>query len=163
MTRRSQGTSTFLFRRARLDLRAKLFKYYEIKFLPDFAGGQVVIQDAYLNINYVPWARFKDIGDVDALERHCPRWIGQRQQQPGRDKNTEHDTHEQHRRYRARHHVESTNAASDIRSPCAILPTLGHFAHDLQRPSTSSGRAKRARAPSPQPVPPIDERRATIP
>src|SRR5262249_24990054 len=42
------GTSQFLFRRARIDLRGKIFKYYEFKFMPDFAGGQVVIQDAYL-------------------------------------------------------------------------------------------------------------------
>jgi phosphate-selective porin OprO/OprP len=53
------GTSTFLFRRARLDLRGKFLKYYEFKFMPDFAGGQVVIQDAYLNVNYVPWARIQ--------------------------------------------------------------------------------------------------------
>ncbi len=53
------GTSTFLFRRARLDLKGKFLKYYEFKFMPDFAGGQVVIQDAYLNVNYVPWARLQ--------------------------------------------------------------------------------------------------------
>lgn len=54
-----QGTSQFLFRRARLDLRGKIFKYYEFKFLTDFAGGQAIIQDAYLNLNYVPWARIQ--------------------------------------------------------------------------------------------------------
>ena len=53
------GVSQFLFRRARLDLKGKLFKYYEFKFMPDFAGGQVVIQDAYLNVNYVPYARLQ--------------------------------------------------------------------------------------------------------
>jgi phosphate-selective porin OprO/OprP len=53
------GTSQFLFRRARLDLKGKFLKYYEFKFMPDFAGGQVVIQDAYLNVNYVPWARLQ--------------------------------------------------------------------------------------------------------
>jgi phosphate-selective porin OprO and OprP len=53
------GTSQFLFRRARLDLKGKIFKYYEFKFMPDFAGGQVVIQDAYLNVNYVPWAKLQ--------------------------------------------------------------------------------------------------------
>ncbi len=55
----SPGISQFLIRRARLDLKGKLFKYYEFKFMPDFAGGQVVIQDAYLNVNYVPYARFQ--------------------------------------------------------------------------------------------------------
>jgi phosphate-selective porin OprO/OprP len=49
----------FLVRRARLDLRGKFLKYYEFRFLPDFAGGNVLIQDAYLNVNYVPWARLQ--------------------------------------------------------------------------------------------------------
>ena len=53
------GTSQFLIRRARLVLAGKFLKYYEFKFMPDFAGGQVVIQDAYLNVNYVPWARLQ--------------------------------------------------------------------------------------------------------
>jgi phosphate-selective porin OprO/OprP len=51
------AVSQFLIRRARLDIRGKLFKYYEFKLLPDFAGGQAIIQDAYVNFNYVPWAR----------------------------------------------------------------------------------------------------------
>lgn len=54
---KDSGVSQFLFRRARLDLRGKFLKYYEFRFLPDFAGGTVVIQDAYLNVNYVPWLR----------------------------------------------------------------------------------------------------------
>jgi len=53
------AVSEFLFRRARIDLRGKFLKYFEFRFLPDFAGGQVVIQDAYLNVNYVPWARLQ--------------------------------------------------------------------------------------------------------
>jgi phosphate-selective porin OprO/OprP len=53
------GVSQFLFRRARLELKGKFLKYYEFKFMPDFAGGQVVIQDAYLNVNYTPVARLQ--------------------------------------------------------------------------------------------------------
>lgn len=53
------GTSQFLLRRARIDLRGKFLRYFEYKFMPDFAGGQVVIQDAYLNVNYVPWLRLQ--------------------------------------------------------------------------------------------------------
>jgi phosphate-selective porin OprO/OprP len=53
------GVSQFLIRRARLDLKGKFLKYYEFKFMPDFAGGQVIIQDAYLNVNYVPYARIQ--------------------------------------------------------------------------------------------------------
>jgi phosphate-selective porin OprO/OprP len=56
-TNNSAADNQFLIRRARLDLRGKFLKYYEFRFMPDFAGGQVVIQDAYLNFNYVPWAR----------------------------------------------------------------------------------------------------------
>ncbi|MBX3025463.1 porin [bacterium] len=55
----NSGVSQFLLRRARLDLRGKFLKYYEFRFMPDFAGGQVVIQDAYLNVNYVPYARIQ--------------------------------------------------------------------------------------------------------
>lgn len=53
------GTSSFLFRRARIDLKGKFLKYYEFKFMPDFAGGQVVIQDAYLNVNYWSFAKLQ--------------------------------------------------------------------------------------------------------
>jgi len=53
------GTSTFLLRRARIDLRGKLFKYFDYKFMTDFAGGQTVIQDAYISANYVPWFRIQ--------------------------------------------------------------------------------------------------------
>jgi phosphate-selective porin OprO/OprP len=56
---KDNAVSQFLFRRARLDLRGKFLKYYEFRFMPDFAGGQVVIQDAYLNVNYVPYARLQ--------------------------------------------------------------------------------------------------------
>src|SRR5262249_14814425 len=56
---KDSGVSQFLFRRARLDLRGKFLKYFEFRFLPDFAGGQGVIQDAYLHVNYVPWARIQ--------------------------------------------------------------------------------------------------------
>jgi phosphate-selective porin OprO and OprP len=56
---KDNAVSQFLFRRARLDLRGKFLKYFEFRFLPDFAGGQVVIQDAYLNLNYVPYLRLQ--------------------------------------------------------------------------------------------------------
>lgn len=53
------GTSTFLLRRARIDLRGKLARYFDYKFMTDFAGGQAIIQDAYVSANFVPWARLQ--------------------------------------------------------------------------------------------------------
>ncbi len=53
------GNSTFLLRRARIDLRGKLFKYFDFKFMTDFAGGQSVIQDAWISANYFPWLRLQ--------------------------------------------------------------------------------------------------------
>jgi len=53
------GTSTFLLRRARIDLRGKVARYLDYKFMTDFAGGQAVIQDAYVSANFVPWARLQ--------------------------------------------------------------------------------------------------------
>jgi phosphate-selective porin OprO/OprP len=48
---------SFLVRRARFGLEATLEKYYEFRFLPDFGQGQVLIQDAYMNIHY--WNEFQ--------------------------------------------------------------------------------------------------------
>jgi phosphate-selective porin OprO/OprP len=42
-------TDTFLVRRARATLRGRLARYFEFYFSPDFAGGNVVVQDAYLD------------------------------------------------------------------------------------------------------------------
>lgn len=53
------GNSTFLLRRARIDLRGRLARYFDFKFMTDFAGGQAIIQDAYVSANYVPWARLQ--------------------------------------------------------------------------------------------------------
>ena len=43
---------TFLVRRARLGIEAKMFKYYEFRLLPDFGGSSPAITDAYLNVHY---------------------------------------------------------------------------------------------------------------
>jgi phosphate-selective porin OprO/OprP len=50
-------TDTFFLRRARFGIEAEMFKYYEFRFLPDYAQGKAVIQDAYLNIHY--WDAFQ--------------------------------------------------------------------------------------------------------
>jgi phosphate-selective porin OprO/OprP len=42
----------FAFRTLRLDLRGTVFDHYEFRFMPDFAGSKLVVQDAYIDIRY---------------------------------------------------------------------------------------------------------------
>jgi phosphate-selective porin OprO/OprP len=44
--------TTFLFRRARLDIRGTVAKYFNFRLLPDFAGSSLVLQDAYVDARY---------------------------------------------------------------------------------------------------------------
>jgi len=46
----------FLVRRARIDLSATVFKYFDIRLLPDFGQGQTVLFDAYANAHFIPEA-----------------------------------------------------------------------------------------------------------
>lgn len=48
--------SQFTLRRARLDIRGSLAQYFEYRFLPDFAAGKVVLQDAYVDAKFIPEA-----------------------------------------------------------------------------------------------------------
>ncbi len=50
---------SFLVRRARLGIEAKMANYYEFRLLPDFAGSTVAksITDAYMNVHY--WDEFQ--------------------------------------------------------------------------------------------------------
>ena len=47
----------FFLRRARLGIEANILRYYEFRFLPDYAQGQSRIQDSYINIHY--WDEFQ--------------------------------------------------------------------------------------------------------
>jgi len=42
----------FGFRSIRVDLQGTLFEHYDFRLLPDFAGGKLVIQEAYADIRY---------------------------------------------------------------------------------------------------------------
>ena len=42
----------FAFRSTRLDLAATLYDHYDVKLVPDFAGGKLVVQDAYIDARY---------------------------------------------------------------------------------------------------------------
>jgi phosphate-selective porin OprO and OprP len=46
-------TDTFLIRRARPSLDARLFRYFELKLQTDFAGSRLQILDAYGNLHFV--------------------------------------------------------------------------------------------------------------
>jgi len=48
-----KGTDTFLIRRARPILEAKIFDYYEFRFQADFAGTQPQLLDAYGNLHFI--------------------------------------------------------------------------------------------------------------
>src|SRR5712692_2179259 len=51
--------STFFLNRVRPIITGTLFKYYDFNITPDFGQGRVVLQDAYLNINYFPQAQLQ--------------------------------------------------------------------------------------------------------
>ena len=42
----------FAFRTLRLDLRGTVFDHYDFRFMPDFAGSKIVVQDAYVDVRY---------------------------------------------------------------------------------------------------------------
>lgn len=42
----------FAFRSIRLELLGTLYDHYDFRFLPDFAGGRLVVQEAYTDIRY---------------------------------------------------------------------------------------------------------------
>ena len=42
----------FAFRTLRLDLRGTVFDHYDFRFMPDFAGSKLVVQDAYVDVRY---------------------------------------------------------------------------------------------------------------
>jgi phosphate-selective porin OprO and OprP len=46
-------TDTFVLRRVRPSLDARLFRYFELKLQPDFAGSRLQILDAYANLHFV--------------------------------------------------------------------------------------------------------------
>jgi phosphate-selective porin OprO/OprP len=47
-------TDTYVIRRARLWFDATLFNAVGVRIVPDFGGGATTLQDAWLNLNYIP-------------------------------------------------------------------------------------------------------------
>jgi phosphate-selective porin OprO/OprP len=52
-------TDTFLVRRARPSLRGRIARRFEFYFNPDFAGGTLVVQDAYIDTVFAPGLRVR--------------------------------------------------------------------------------------------------------
>ena len=52
-------SSTFYVNKARPILSGALGKYYEFQITPDFGQGKTSLQDAWLNVAYIPWAQFQ--------------------------------------------------------------------------------------------------------
>lgn len=52
-------TNQFAFRSIRPELRGTLFDHYDFRLLPDFAGGRLVIQEAYVDLHYADEIRIR--------------------------------------------------------------------------------------------------------
>lgn len=53
------GTDSFLLRRVRPIFEGTLFRDFDFRLMPDFASGQSLIQDAYLEWRYWPWMKVR--------------------------------------------------------------------------------------------------------
>lgn len=49
----------FAFRSTRLDLAGTVLDHYDFKLMPDFAGDKLVVQDAYFDVRYSPYAKLR--------------------------------------------------------------------------------------------------------
>jgi phosphate-selective porin OprO and OprP len=65
------GSSTFVMRRIRPIFQGTVYKYFDFRIMPDFGNGQALVQDAYLDFNYLPGAkvRFGKMKPPVGLER----------------------------------------------------------------------------------------------
>lgn len=52
-------TDTFTLRKIRPTFTGRIAKYFDYKVMPDLGGGQVVMQDAYLDLRFSPRFRFR--------------------------------------------------------------------------------------------------------
>lgn len=64
---------SFTIRRARLDIRGTLWDRFEFRMMPDFAGSTLVLQDAYVDSKFAPWAvlrggKFKTPYGIERLQ-----------------------------------------------------------------------------------------------
>jgi phosphate-selective porin OprO and OprP len=77
------GTDSFYLRRARPILEGTLYKYFDFRLVPDFGEGRTVLQDAYLDVKYLPEAvfragRFKEPFSLERLQSASDLWFVER-------------------------------------------------------------------------------------
>jgi phosphate-selective porin OprO/OprP len=54
-----RSANQFTFRRVRPNFEGTVFKYFDFRLLPDFAGSKAVLFDAHLDLNYLPEAKLR--------------------------------------------------------------------------------------------------------
>jgi phosphate-selective porin OprO/OprP len=67
------GTDSFYLRRVRPIWEGTVYKWFGFRIMPDFAGSTLVLQDAYADINYLPYAsiragKFKEPFSLERLQ-----------------------------------------------------------------------------------------------
>jgi phosphate-selective porin OprO/OprP len=77
------GVDTFAFRRIRPQLEGTLAGVVDFRIMPDFAGSQLVVQDAYANLRYLPEAqlqlgKFKGPVGLERLQSATAMWFVER-------------------------------------------------------------------------------------
>lgn len=55
----SPGIETFQISRARPVIQGTIFKYFDFRIMPDFGGGQTVLQDLHVDFTYIPRAKLR--------------------------------------------------------------------------------------------------------
>lgn len=55
----SPAIESFQLGRARPVFQGTIFKYFDFRIMPDFAGGQTVLQDLHLDFTYIPGAKLR--------------------------------------------------------------------------------------------------------
>jgi phosphate-selective porin OprO/OprP len=55
----STATDTIVLRRVRPTIYGTVYKYVDFFFRPDFGLGTTAIYDAYIQLNYIPWAQIR--------------------------------------------------------------------------------------------------------
>lgn len=54
-----RNTNQFLFRRVRPDIQGTVFRYFDFRLVPDFAGSSFTLFDAYVDFTYLPEAKVR--------------------------------------------------------------------------------------------------------
>lgn len=67
------GTDSFFLRRVRPIFEGTVYKYFDFRIMPDFGLGTTVLQDAYMDIKYFPFAsvragKFKEPVSLERLQ-----------------------------------------------------------------------------------------------